>query len=141
MFRNSLIFMTLFLALASVQGAEDEIVLLNLDDQRISPIEPIADSIVDANQAMRLIGTYHQLLDIEVRSEVEALHRQIMNFIPGFEVAYTAADSAEIAHIMSEIDLRLATLQNVHAQNYTQDVVELLSEAYQLILPTFGDEQ
>ena len=90
---------------------------------------------------MRLIGTYHQLLDIEVRSEVEALHRQIMNFIPGFEVAYTAADSAEIAHIMSEIDLRLATLQNVHAQNYTQDVVELLSEAYQLILPTFGDEQ
>jgi len=141
MFRDSFIFLALIMALVSAQGAEDEIVLLNLDDKRIGQIEPIADNIVDAKQAMRLIGAYHQLLDIEVRTEVEALHRQIINFIPGFEVAYTAADSAEIAHIMSEIDLRLATLQNVHAQNYTQDVVDLLSEAYQLILPTFGDEQ
>lgn len=141
MFRDSFIFLALIMALVSAQGAEDEIVLLNLDDKRIGQIEPIADNIVDAKQAMRLIGAYHQLLDIEVRTEVEALHRQIINFIPGFEVAYTAADSAEIAHIMSEIDLRLATLQNVHANNYTQDVVDLLSEAYQLILPAFGDEQ
>ena len=42
---------------------------------------------------------------------------------------------------MSEIDLRLAAIQDVHAQKYTQDVVGLLTEAYQLILPTFGDER
>ena len=42
---------------------------------------------------------------------------------------------------MSEIDLRLAAIQDVHAQQYTRDVIGLLTEAYQLILPTFGDER
>lgn len=135
------VLLTLSLGLASAQSAEDEIVLLTFDGDLIGPIESIDHRIDDAQQATHLISAYHQLLSAEVQTEVALLHEQILKFIPGFEVAYTAADSAEFSHLMSEMDLRLATIQDVHAQEYTQDVVGLLTEAYQQILPTFGDEK
>ena len=135
------VFLILGFALANAQGAEDEFVILTIDGNLIGPIEPIGDRINSAQQATRLISAYHQLLTPAVQIEVASLHEQILEFIPGFEVAYTAADSAEFSHLMSEIDLRLAAIQDVHAQQYTLDVIGLLTEAYQLILPTFGDER
>jgi len=143
MTHNLFILLILGFALANVQGAEDEFVILTIDGSLIGPIEPIGpigDRINSAQEATRLISAYHQLLTPAVQIEVASLHEQILEFIPGFEVAYTAADSAEFSHLMSEIDLRLAAIQDVHAQKYTRDVVGLLTEAYQLILPTFGDE-
>jgi hypothetical protein len=128
-------------ALANARGAEDEFVILTIDGNLIGPIEPIGDRINSAQEATRLISAYHQLLTPATQIEVASLHEQILEFIPGFEVAYTAADSAEFSHLMSEIDLRLAAIQDVHAQQYTRDVIGLLTEAYQLILPTFGDER
>lgn len=129
------------IALASAQGAEDEFVLLTIGGDLIGPIEPIGERIGDAQHASRLISAYHQLLTAQAQIEVASLHEQMLELKPGFEVAYAAADSAEISHIMSEIDLRLAAIQEVHAREYTQDVIDLLTDAYQLILPTFGDEQ
>jgi hypothetical protein len=140
MTHNLFVLLILSFALTSAQGAEDEFVILTFDGNLIGPIEPIGDRIDNAQQATRLISAYHQLLSTRVQVEVASLHEQILGFIPGFDVAYTAADSAEFSHLMSEIDLRLAAIQDVHAQKYTQDVVGLLTEAYQLILPTFGDE-
>ena len=127
-------------ALANARGAEDEFVILTIDGNLIGPIQPIGDRINSAQEATRLISAYHQLLTPAAQIEVASLHAQILEFIPGFEVAYTAADSAEFSHLMSEIDLRLAAIQDVHAQQYTRDVIGLLTEAYQLILPTFGDD-
>ena len=135
------VLLTLGFALANVQGAEDEFVILTIDGNLIGPIEPIGDRINSAQEATRLINAYHQLLTPTVQIKVASLHEQMLEFIPGFEVAYTAADSAEFSHLMSEIDLRLASIQEVHAQQYTRDVIGLLTEAYQLILPTFGDER
>ena len=128
-------------ALANARGAEDEFVILTIDGNLIGPIEPIGDRINSAQEATRLISAYHQLLHPAAQIEVASLQAQILKFIPGFEVAYTAADSAEFSHLMSEIDLRLAAIQDVHAQQFTRDVIGLLTEAYQLILPTFGDER
>jgi hypothetical protein len=128
-------------ALANAWGAEDEFVILTIEGNLIGPIEPIGNRINSAQEATRLISAYHQLLTPATQIEVASLHEQILEFIPGFEVAYTAADSAEFSHLMSEIDLRLAAIQDVHAQQYTRDVIGLLTEAYQLILPTFGDER
>ena len=135
------VLLILSLGLTSAQGAEDEIVLLTFNGDLIGPIESIDHRIDDSQQATQLISAYHQLLSAEMQTEVALLHEQILEFIPGFEVAYIAADSAEFSHLMSEMDLRLAAIQDVHAQKYTQDVVGLLTEAYQQILPTFGDEK
>jgi hypothetical protein len=138
---SALLILGFAFAMTSAQGAEDEFEILTIKGNLIGPILPIEDRIGSAQQATRLISAYHQLLTAAVQMEVASLHEQILGFIPGFEVAYTAADSAEFSHLMSEIDLRLAAIQDVHAQKYTQDVVSLLTEAYQLILPRFGDER
>jgi hypothetical protein len=140
MVRYLSVLLILGFALANAQGAEDEFVILTIDGNLIGPIEPIGDRIDNAQEATQLISAYHQLLNTAVQIEVASLHEQILEFIPGFEVAYTAADSAEFSHLMSEIDLRLAAIQDVHAQQYTREVIGLLTEAYQMILPTFGDE-
>ncbi len=127
-------------ALANARGAEDEFVILRIDGNLIGPIEPIGGRINRAQEATRLISAYHLLLTPAVQIGGASLHAQILEFRPGFEVAYTGADSAELCHLMSEIDLRLAAIQDVHSQQYTRDVIGLLTEAYQLILPTFGDD-
>jgi hypothetical protein len=123
------------------QGAEDESVLLTLDGSLIGPLQSIDNKVADSQKASELINTYHELLTIDVQEEVKTLHEQILRLIPDFEVAYAAADSAEIAHVMSEIDIRLAAIQEVHGAMYTQDLIDILTEAYYTILPTFGDEQ
>ena len=128
-------------ALSIAQAAEDEFVILTIEGNLIGPIEPIEDRMDNAQQATELINAYHQLLPTEVQLEVASLHEQMLGFISGFEVAYTAADSAEFSHLMSEMDLRLAAIQDVHEQKFTEEVVGLLTEAYQLILPTFGDRR
>lgn len=121
------------------QGAEDE-VLLRLDGDLIGLPPTASEVLVDREQALRLIDDYYSLLAPEALRRVEALHREILGLIPDFEVAYAAADSAEITHVMSEIDLRLAALQQVYATNYTQEVTALLQKAYRLILPGLGEE-
>ena len=128
-------------ASAIVQGAEDEFVILTIDNNLIGPVEQIGERIDNAQQAARLINIYHQLLARQALREVTSLHKQMLEFLPGFEVAYTAADSAEFSHLMSEIDLRLAAIQGIHRKEYTQEVVGLLSKAYKLLLPTFGEER
>lgn len=133
------LFIALSIALTTVQAAEDDFLLLTLDSNLIGPLAAHDGTIRDGQQAAELLDAYHQLLAAEVHSEVASLHEQLLKFIPGFEVAYTAADSAEISHIMSEMDMLLAAIQRIHAEYYTQEVTDLLTQAYQLVLPTFGD--
>jgi len=133
--------LSLGLALSFADGAEEDFELLTLDSHLIGLIEPPGVELDGAQQASNLIRIYHSQLTAAVRVEVEALHEGMLKLIPSFEVAYTAADSAEIAHVMSEIDLRLAAIQEIHALRYTIEAVDLLTSAYQLILPTFGDAQ
>jgi len=122
------------------QGAEDEVVLLRINGDLIGLAPMVGEELVDKEQALRLIDDYYSLLAPEALRRVETLHREILGLIPDFEVAYAAADSAEITHVMSEIDLRLAALQQVYATNYTQEVTALLQKAYRLILPGLGEE-
>lgn len=135
------VLLILGMTLTKAQGAEDEFVLLTFEGDLIGTVETIDDRVDDPLKATKLIRAYHLLLTTEVRAEVESLHEEMLKLVPGFEVAYTAADSAEFSHLMSEMDLRLAAIQDIHAREYTRDVTALLTEAYQLLLPTFGDEQ
>jgi len=124
-----------------VEGADEDFVLLTLDGDLISLIESAHGELDGKQNAAEVIEIYHSQLTAIDRTKVEALHEGILKLIPEFEVAYAAADSAEIAHVMSEIDLRLAAIQEIHALRYTTEAADLLTTAYQLILPTFGDAQ
>lgn len=133
------VFLILGIALASVQAAEDDFQLLTIEGHLIGLVEPFDGVVDNKHEAAQFVSTYHQLLTLDSQAQVDFLHEQILALLPNFEVAYTAADSAEIDHLMSEIDVRLAVIREVHARSYAQDVIDLLNEAYRLILPTFGD--
>lgn len=141
MVRYPLVLLILCLPLASAQGAEGDSALLTLEGDLIGLRDFEKDEVENASQAAAIVGAYYQLLPNQTLTEADSLYQQLLSLIPGFEVAYAAADSAEIAHVMSEIDSRLAAIQKIHAENYTQDVADLLTKAYQIILPTFGDKQ
>ena len=130
----------LSLSLLDAYGAENDIQLLTIEGNLIRLSETFDSTIVDRQDAVGLVHEYHRLLPEGLRADVESLHQQMLKLIPDFEVAYAAADSAEITHVMSEIDSRWASIQGVHRQTYTLAVVSLLNEAYQLLLPAFDEE-
>ena len=130
----------LSLSLLDAYGAENDIQLLTIEGNLIRLSETFDSTIVDRQDAVRLVHEYHRLLPEDLRTDVESLHQQILKLLPDFEVAYAAADSAEITHVMSEIDSRWASIQVVHRQTYALAVVSLLNEAYQLLLPAFDEE-
>ena len=130
----------LSLSLLDAYGEENDIQLLTIEGNLIRLSETFDSTIVDRQDAVRLVHEYHRLLPEDLRTDVESLHQQILKLLPDFEVAYAAADSAEITHVMSEIDSRWASIQGVHRQTYTLAVVSLLNEAYQLLLPAFDEE-
>lgn len=130
----------LSLSLLAAYGAENDIQLLTIEGNLIRLSETFDSTIVDRQDAVRLVHEYHRLLPEDLRTDVESLHQQILKLLPDFEVAYAAADSAEITHVMNEIDSRWASIQGVHRQTYTLAVVSLLNEAYQLLLPAFDEE-
>ncbi|MDG2337098.1 MAG: hypothetical protein P8N94_03795 [Gammaproteobacteria bacterium] len=130
----------LSLSLLDAYGAENDIQLLTIEGNLIRLSETFDSTIVDRQDAVRLVHEYHRLLPEDLRTDVESLHQQILKLLPDFEVAYAAADSAEITHVMSEIDSRWASIQGVHRQTYALAVVSLLNEAYQLLLPAFDEE-
>lgn len=130
----------LIACLQSLLAAEDDVLLLTIEGNLIGLTEPFDGEIADRGAALRLANAYHRLLPEAALSQIEPLHAELLRLIPDFQVAYAAADSAEITDVMSEIDACLAAMQEIYAQEYTSEVIELLSEAYQLILPTFGDE-
>jgi len=130
----------LSLSLLAAYGAENDIQLLIIEGNLIGLSETFDSTPADRQDAARLVHEYHRLLPEGLRTDVESLHQQILKLLPDFEVAYAAADSAEITHVMSEIDSRWASIQEVHRQTYTLAVVGLLHEAYLLLLPTFDVE-
>lgn len=130
----------LCLGLGPAIGAEDDVVLLTIQGNLIGLTEPFNADILDREEAIRLVNAYHHLLPQTAIAQIEPLYDQTLRLIPDFQVAYAAADSAEITDVMSKIDSRLAAMQKIYTQHYTPEVVDLLNEAYRLILPAFGDE-
>ncbi len=134
--------MALILALyiGPALGAEDDFVLLTIEGDLIGLTEPFDGNIDSREEALHLVDTYHRLLPPAALMQIKLLHNKVLQLIPDFQVAYAAADSAEITHVMSEIDIHLSAMKMIYLREYTQEVTGLLNNAYQLILPSFGDK-
>lgn len=114
------------LLFGSAFAADEELTLLSIAGDLIGKVESL-DS--DANPE-RIIDTYYALLLDAQRLHVESLHRQLIKLMPDYEVAFTAADSAEITEVKSDIDALWAEIRTVHAHYFAPEVVELLNAAY-----------
>ena len=77
-----------------------------------------------------IITTYYDLLADVVKDEIVARRLMLENLLPNYEVAYLAADSAEMAEVRDKIDLRWARIQAIHIQFFNAEVVNVLNTAY-----------
>ncbi len=114
-----------FLFSISSHAAEEELVILTIEGDLIGKIETL-DNEEDYSQ---IISNYYLLLPTEVQAQIETLHFQLSALIPDYEVAYLAADSAELSEVMDEIDVLWNSIRMLHTQYFTAEVVELLNQA------------
>lgn len=126
--RCSTLFALCFMGLCAIpaRSAAAELTLLTIEGHLIGKIETL-DAKTDS---ALLIQTYYAQLTPEIRQEAEALHAQIIDLIPHYEVAFLAADSAEITEVKFDIDVAWAGVRTIHSLYFTHEVAELLNTAY-----------
>ena len=117
-------------------ASDEELIVLTIEGDLIGKIE----SLDDANSSDLIISAYYDLLTEIVRIEIASLRSQLSALIPDYEVAFTAADSAELTQVKSDIDELWAGIQTLHAQYFTPEVVKLLIEAYDSAFSSIGLE-
>lgn len=109
----------------AVFSAEEELFLTiegNLIDR--------ADLLDEDSSADLVISTYYELLPRDANEDISTRRDRLERLQPDYEVAYLAADSAEMAEIREKIDEQWAVIQSIHRYFFTTQVVEILNQAY-----------
>ena len=114
----------LILSCASEYSAEE--VLLTIEGNLIDRIE-LVDEGSDADL---VITIYYDLLPDDARANIEILRGRLERLQPDYEVAYLAADSAEMTEVRDQIDDQWAVIQVIHLYYFTAQVVDILNQAY-----------
>jgi len=107
-------------------AAEPEPILLTIEGHLIGRIE----SLMDSGDPSRIIHSYYELLPQEQRDAVEIHRERLASLLPAYRVAFTAADSAELAQVVSDIETQWAAILRIHAQQFTREVQQTLVAAY-----------
>ena len=109
---------------ASVYSAEE--VLLIIEGDLIDRIELIDED----SDADLVITVYYDLLPDDARANIEILRGRLERLQPDYEVAYLAADSAEMTEVRDQIDDQWAVIHAIHLYYFTAQVVDILNQAY-----------
>lgn len=112
------------LSCTALMAAEE--VLLTIDGNLIERIE-LLDQESDADA---IITSYYDLLPADTKTDIEVRRRRLQRLQPDYEVAFLAADSAEMAEVREDIDEQWAIIQSIHRYYFTSQVVEILNQAY-----------
>ena len=112
-------------SVSSTFAAEEEILLLFSGD-RIGLLtndgtEPGAED---------LIGRYYALLAAPAQEKLATLQMQLANRMEDYEVAFAAADTAEVNEIYADLSGYWAEIQLIHYQEYTGAAMSELQNAY-----------
>jgi hypothetical protein len=110
----------------SAIAAEEEIKLLTIEGNLIDRLE-----LLDENSSASLvISTYYNLLPEQAQSDIGVRRTRLERLQPDYNVAYLAADSAEMAEVREKIDEQWTVIQSIHEYFFTRKVVETLNQAY-----------
>ena len=107
-------------------AAEPEPILLTIEGHLVGRIEFPAET----DEPALIIRAYYQLIPEEQQEQLE-MHRQtIAGLLTAYAVAFTAADSAELAQVVSDIESQWAAILAIHAREFTREVQQILAVAY-----------
>jgi len=123
-YRNLLGFLWL-ISVSNLFAAEEEVLLLLSDDriglQASDDTEPCTEV---------LINRYYELLAEPTQKRLTVLQMQLANRMEDYEVAFAAADTAEVNEIYADLSRYWAEIQLIHYQEYTSGALGELQNAY-----------
>jgi len=112
----------------TAQGQDD--VVLTITGDLIKRKESI-----ERLQAPQLIAGYYALLPQERRRRAVTLQQGLARLMPAYEVAWSAADTAELNNVVSDIATQWTRIRTLHAQEFTAAAVASLESAYASLYP------
>ena len=110
----------------TASSAEEEFSLLILEANLIAEIEGQQAGLSPG----QIINSYYSLLDEDAAATANLHRRELNSLNPRYEVAYRAADSAELAELMDEISFHWGAIKSIHSKHFIRSVQMLLSTAY-----------
>jgi len=123
-YRNLLGFLWL-LSVSNLFAAEEEVLLLSSDD-RIS----LRSSDGTEPSTQGLIKRYYELLAVPTQKRLTVLQMHLANRMEDYEVAFAAADTAEVNEIYADLSRYWTEIQLIHYQEYTSAASGELENAY-----------
>jgi len=123
-YRNLLGFLWL-ISVSNLFAAEEE-VLLRLSDDRIGL--QASDGTEPSTEV--LINRYYELLAEPTQKRLTVLQMQLANRMEDYEVAFAAADTAEVNEIYADLSRYWAEIQLIHYREYTSGAFGELQNAY-----------
>ena len=107
-------------------AADSETTLLIIEGNLIDRVDLInKDSSPDV-----VISAHYDLLPDFVKTDISARQILLENLLPSYEVAYLAADSAEMAEVRDKINIEWGKIHTIHMQFFNTNVVTILNNAY-----------
>ena len=113
-------------------AADSEVIFLTIEGNLLERTERISED----SDPETIIARYYDLLPVPVSREIKNRQQDLEKLLPDYEVAYLAADSAEMAEVRSEIDSKWARILVLHSEFFNAEVMRILNTAY---VAKFGD--
>ena len=124
--------LVLFLFARCLNAADSEVIFLTIEGNLLERVELISED----SDPETIIASYYDLLSVPISHEIKNRQRDLEKLLPDYEVAYLAADSAEMAEVRSEIDSKWARILVLHSEFFSAEVMIILNTAY---VAKFGD--
>ena len=113
-------------------AADSEVIFLTIEGNLLERTERISED----SDPETIIASYYDLLPAPVSREIKNRQQDLEKLLPDYEVAYLAADSAEMAEVRSEIDSKWTRILVLHSEFFNAEVMRILNTAY---VAKFGD--
>lgn len=127
------LYLLLLLAtLASFAAAQDD-VLLTISGDLIA-----RDEAIDRLPTAQLIASYYARLPGARRRQAVSLQQSLARLMPAYEVAFSAADTAELNNVTSDIAGQWARIRTLHAREFAAEAVASLERAYATLYPVIA---
>jgi len=127
-----LFLLVLILCARCLYAADNEVIFLTIEGNLLERVELISED----SDPETIIASYYDLLPVPVSQEIKNRQQDLEKLLPDYEVAYLAADSAEMAEVRSEIDSKWARILVLHSEFFSAEVMLILNTAY---VAKFGD--
>ena len=115
-----------FLLISPMLAADSEKTLLTIEGNLIDRVE-----LINKNSPPNvIISAYYNLLSDFVRKDISVRQILLENLLPNYEVAYLAADSAEMAEVRDKINIEWGKIHTIHMQFFNAEIVDILNNAY-----------